>query len=233
MNEIITDLEKLSERSDEIDVAKQGKLVQETNIKLKTIIKEQGLTALSAPAIGIAYRIFVIKFGDKLKCFINPMIQKAEGLELSREKCSSIPDKEFIRPRNNKIHVIYSTPLGKIESVMLAGKAATVFQHEMDHLDGLLISDVGLEIDKDFDEATEEEKQEVLSAYLSSISEAAKQFNEDLSTDEETKETWNAAKFITSFAEGNIEIEKKELSNRKKKQLNKILKMFKKKGIKI
>ena len=39
MNEIITDLEKLSERSDEIDVAKQGKLVQETNIKLKTIIK--------------------------------------------------------------------------------------------------------------------------------------------------------------------------------------------------
>ena len=58
-------------------------------------------------------------------------------------------------------------------------------------------------------------------------------FNEDLSTDEETKETWKAAKFITSFAEGNIEIEKKELSNRKKKQLNKILKMFKKKGIKI
>ena len=103
----------------------------------------------------------------------------------------------------------------------------------MNLLDGILDSDIGLEVIPEFDEATEEEKQEVLSAYLSSISEAAKQFNEDLSTDEETKETWNAAKFITSFAEGNIEIEKKELSNRKKKQLNKILKMFKKKGIKI
>lgn len=207
MNEIITDLEKLSERSDEIDVAKQGKLVQETNIKLKTIIKEQGLTALSAPAIGIAYRIFVIKFGDKLKCFINPMIQKAEGLELSREKCSSIPDKEFIRPRNNKIHVIYSTPLGKIESVMLAGKAATVFQHEMDHLDGLLISDVGLEIDKDFDEATEEERLEVINMYLDSLDIKRKEIEKEIENTPELKQLSDAIDFMEAVQTGKVDIE--------------------------
>ena len=207
MNEIITDLEKLSERSDEIDVAKQGKLVQETNIKLKTIIKEQGLTALSAPAIGIAYRIFVIKFGDKLKCFINPMIQKAEGLELSREKCSSIPDKEFIRPRNNKIHVIYSTPLGKIESVMLAGKAATVFQHEMDHLDGLLISDVGLEIDKDFDEATEEERLEVINMYLDSLDIKRKEIEKAIENTPELKQLSDAIDFMEAVQTGKVDIE--------------------------
>ena len=207
MNEIITDLEKLSERSDEIDVAKQGKLVQETNIKLKTIIKEQGLTALSAPAIGIAYRIFVIKFGDKLKCFINPMIQKAEGLELSREKCSSIPDKEFIRPRNSKIHVIYSTPLGKIESVMLAGKAATVFQHEMDHLDGLLISDVGLEIDKDFDEATEEERLEVINMYLDSLDIKRKEIEKEIENTPELKQLSDAIDFMEAVQTGKVDIE--------------------------
>ena len=135
------------------------------------------------------------------------MIQKAEGLELSREKCSSIPDKEFIRPRNNKIHVIYSTPLGKIESVMLAGKAATVFQHEMDHLDGLLISDVGLEIDKDFDEATEEERLEVINMYLDSLDIKRKEIEKEIENTPELKQLSDAIDFMEAVQTGKVDIE--------------------------
>ena len=47
IDKIITDLEKLSGRAAEINVAKNGKLVQETNIQLKRISRENNLTALS------------------------------------------------------------------------------------------------------------------------------------------------------------------------------------------
>jgi peptide deformylase len=52
---------------------------------------------------------------------------------------------------------MYQKPAGAIETRQLVGLAAIVFQHEVDHLEGLLLSDVGLEIDSDFENATEEE----------------------------------------------------------------------------
>lgn len=208
MSDIITDLDVLSERSDEIDVAKQGKLVQETNIKLKKILNNnKDLNALSAPMIGVPYRMFVVKFNDKLKCFVNPMIQRADGLELSREKCECLPGKEFIRPRNNKIQVIYSTPLGKIESTMLAGKAAIVFQHQIDHLDGLLLSDVGLEIDEEFDKASDSSKMELIDLYLDSLDIKRKNLEKEIAEDEELSKLVKAIDFIENVQNGNVKVE--------------------------
>ena len=156
--EIVTDIEKLGDRAIEIDPRKQGKLVQEITLALKNTIREKNITSLSAPAIGFPYRIFCVSFdnGNNVRTFINPIISNASGFELSREKCTSIPGKEFIRPRNNKITFIYMSPMGKIESRSVAGFTAKVIQHEIDHLDGLLLSDIGLEIDEDFDKASEE-----------------------------------------------------------------------------
>ena len=163
---------------------------------------------------------------------MNPAFKSKDKLILFREK-DVITNKEYFMPRYTEVSLVFQDFAGNTKGFKFNEGASIIISQAMNLLDGILDSDIGLEVIPEFDEAPGEEKQEVLSAYLSSISEAAKQFNEDLSTDEETKETWNAAKFITSFAEGKIEIEKKELSNRKKKQLNKILKMFKKKGIKI
>ena len=104
---------------------------------------------------------------DQIKTFINPVIEaySPKGMQLSREKCSSLPGKEYIRVRNNDIRVMYQRPTGEAESNRLLGKAALVFQHEMDHLEGVLISDIGLEVIPEFDEATDEERAEVIKDY--------------------------------------------------------------------
>ena len=167
VKDIITDELQLSERAVEIDVRTQATEMREIIKALKDTMRAKGLSSLSAPAIGYNRRIFCIDFKDsEIKTFINPIIAQANGMQLSIEKCNCIPGKEFMRPRNNDLMIIYQRPTGQIENRQIVGMSAIVFQHELDHLDGLLLSDVGIEIDEDFHNATEEEKQEIIHAYL-------------------------------------------------------------------
>lgn len=198
------DIEKLSERAEEIDTRKDNKLVQEIVLALKNKIRERDLAALSAPQIGYNKRIFCINFNGDIRTFINPIITAVKGFELSREKCSSIPKKEFIRPRHNNIDVCYMTPLGKIESRKFLGLAAKVFQHHMDHLEGLLLSDIGLEIDADFDKASEEEKQKIIDMYLDSLDIKRKDLNTEVEADPELKKTADAIDFMTKLQRGEV-----------------------------
>ena len=207
--EIITDIDKLGNRSNEIDVRKQGQEMRDTILALKNTIREKNLLALSAPQIGKPYRIFCMAFdgGKDIRSFINPMISEVEGFELSKETCSSIPGKTFIRPRHNKILAMYQTPLGKIESKKMIGFAAKVFQHHIDHLDGLLLSDVGLEVDDDFFNASDEERAEVIKAYLESLDIKEKEIKEDIESDEDLKTQANAIKYMESVASGETKVE--------------------------
>ena len=199
---------ELSERSDEISLKIENKEMREITSAIKKVMRQKGLTSLSAPAIGYKKRIFCIDFKDQeIKTFINPIITNAKGLQLSREICSSIPGKEFIRPRNNEIEVMYQTPLGKAQSRKLIGLAAIVYQHEMDHLDGLLLSDVGLEVDELFDNASDDEKQEVIEAYLDSLDLKQKELTEEIQEDKELKQIDDARRFITSVYKGETKLE--------------------------
>ena len=207
--EIITDIDKLGSRAEEIDARKQGQLVQEITRALKTTIREKGIFSLSAPAIGYPYRVFCVAFdkGNNIRTFINPIISNASGFELSREKCTSIPDKEFIRPRNNKITFMYMSPMGKIETRSVAGYTAKVIQHEIDHLDGLLLSDIGLEIDEDFDKASEEERLEVINAYLDALDIKRKVLTDEIKSDKELSKINDAIDFMTKVATGEVTAE--------------------------
>lgn len=207
MKEIITDYEILSGRSDEIDVRKEGREAQEIVRELKAVVREKNLTGLSACQIGYNKRILVINFNGDIRSFINPIITGATGLELSREKCSSIPDKTFIRIRNNNISVAYQTPLGKVESRKLFGLAANVFQHHLDHLDGLLLSDVGLEVDEAFDNASDEEKGEIINLYLDSLDIRRKELKEEINNNDELKQMSDAIDFMEKVQKGEIEFD--------------------------
>lgn len=213
MREISTDYGALSTRCDEIDVRKEGKLAQEIVIELKKVVREKNLKGLSANQIGYDKRIMVINFNGDIRSFINPIISNAKGIELSRETCSSIPDKTFIRIRNNNIEVAYLTPLGKIESRKMFGLAANVFQHHLDHLDGLLLSDVGLEIDEDFDNATEEERAEVINMYLDALDIRHKEIKEEIESNEDLKQMSDAIDFIEKMQSGEIEVSIEKTSN--------------------
>ena len=206
--EIITDEIALSERAEEIDTLHESQLLQEIVKYLKrTLRKRDDLFALSAPAIGYNKRVFCMKFeDDQIKTFINPIIESysPSGMQLSREKCSSLPGKEYIRVRNNDIRVMYQRPTGEAESNRLLGKAALVFQHEMDHLEGVLISDIGLEIIPEFDEATDEERAEVIREYLDSLDIRLKKTNEEIQTDPDLKQIDDATRFMTGILTGEI-----------------------------
>ena len=151
-------------------------------------------------------RIFVINFNGDLRSFINPIISEAKGLTINREGCLSIPGKEFLRPRNTEITVLYQTPLGKVESRKLFGLAAMVFQHELDHLDGLTLEDIGLEVDENFDKASDDEKAEVIKAYMDSLDIKQKDIAKEIEENPELKKQNDAIKFMERLAKGEIEL---------------------------
>lgn len=211
--EIVTDYDKLSERASEFDLVKENTELQKIVLKLKNTIREYNLLGLSANQIGFDKRIICLNFNGDIKTFVNPIITNVAGFELSRETCSSIPEKTFIRTRNSKISITYQTPLGKIESVDLVGVAARVMQHHIDHLDGLLLSDVSLEIDADFDAATDEERQQVIDMYLDSLDISRKQIEEDIKNDEEALQISEAIRFIDSVQKGETVVESMPLTD--------------------
>ncbi len=207
---IITDLSELDKlgRAEEIDIKKDNKLMREIISNLKQVMRKNNLVSLSAPAIGYNKRIFCIDFSDKeIKTFINPLITRLEGLELSREICSSIPGKEFIRPRNKEVDIIYTTPTGQIKNNTFKGLAANVLQHEIDHLEGLTLADIGLEIDSDFDEATDEEKFEIINMYIDSLDITKEELMLDFEKDENLKKQYDADRFIEMLGSGKIKLE--------------------------
>ena len=205
--EIITDLEKIGVRSDEINVADFNKDIQKIVLQLKETIRANNITGLSAPQIGVMKRIFCINFNGDIRTFINPMITKVSGLQIVKETCASIPGKTYIRPRHTEIEATYSTPLGKIEARRFLGASAQMFQHLVDHLDGMLLPDVGLEVDEDFLNASEEEQEKVVNLYMDSLDIRRKEVNEEIEKDEDLKKTSDAIDFLTKVQKGEVELD--------------------------
>lgn len=217
MKEIIklTDenFEILSMRCEELNIKTENDLMREIILALKdTIRNSENCVGLAAPQIGYNKRMFCINFKGDIRTFINPIITNAKGLSLSRESCMSCPGKEYIRPRNNEIWVYYQTPLGKTESVKLFGFAAHVFQHELDHLDGITLADIGLEIDESYDKASDEERSELLAAYLDSLDLKQKQLQKEIEEDPELKKLDDSIKFMEAVQKGEVKVEQQSFT---------------------
>lgn len=203
VKELVTDTSKLQDWSIEINPTKEGKLCQDIVLALKNTMREHDLVYLTAPQIGYNRRLFCLRFGkNDYRTFINPVIENNIGITMSRETCVSIPGKTFIIPRFTKIKFFFTTPLGKVESGTLYGKAAEIFQHALEHLNGLLVDSFGLEIDSDFDNATEEEQAEILKMYAESLDIRQKNLEEEIKSDKNLHELDDAIKFMQSVRDG-------------------------------
>lgn len=206
----LEELDKLG-RSQEIDYEKEGKLLREIVGNIKRTMRKKELISLSAPGIGYNKRIFCIDFSDKeIKSFVNPVISNAEGLQLVREQCSSIPGKEYLVPRNSVLDIIYETPTGVIKTNRFKDVVAFVFQHEIDHLNGVTLEDIGLEVDSDFDNASQEEREEIIEMYLDSLDLRQKYLEEVINSDEELKMVSDRLKFVEALAKGEITFEEQK-----------------------
>lgn len=205
IKEIITDVEKLMIRSDECDVRKNSKAVRATVIDLKETMKEKSLPALCGPQIGIPMRVIMLNIDGSYKALCNPFISNADGFTLSRESDPCFPDKQFIVPRYNKVTVQYTNPLGKIESKVLLGLGAYLLQQCVDHLEGILVEEIGMEVDEEFDNASEDEKAEVIKFFMESLDIRYKDLQEEIEADPEAKKLNDAIKFMQAKERGEIE----------------------------
>jgi len=100
---------------------------------------------LAAPQIGISKRIIVIDTGDNLIEMVNPEIIYNEGEQTGTEGCLSVPDMVGIVKRAKKVTVKGLNRKGEEVSIEASDLLARAFQHEIDHLDGVLFIDRAIE----------------------------------------------------------------------------------------
>lgn len=208
--EIITDIDKLWEFAEVINPAADGELMQEIILSLKATMRANHLMSLSAPQIGYNKQVFCIKFGkNDYRTFLNPMIENvvSSTYHFARETCPSVPGKTFIIPRFGTIQMCFVTPMGEYKTTRLMGVAAEVAQHCIDLLNGNPIVNIGLEIDEDFDNATDDERAEILKMYVESLDLRGKKLREEINADEELKQIEDASNFIQAVNNGEVQIE--------------------------
>lgn len=105
---------------------------------------------LAAPQLGITKCLFVIdvrddKTGSWLrKAFINPKITgQSAATEIGSEGCLSIPGVYINVERSKFVTVEYQDVKGNQQILSASGLIARCIQHEIDHLDGVLMTDIG------------------------------------------------------------------------------------------
>ena len=110
---------------------------------IETMYAQNGV-GLAANQVGVLKQIFVAR-ADQVKgkelVFLNPRILKKEGTVKEFEGCLSIP--EFYEPvkRSKRVWLRAMTLSGEIVEVKGEGLLSRIFQHEVDHLNGILFVD--------------------------------------------------------------------------------------------
>jgi peptide deformylase len=122
---------------------------------------------IAAPQVSQSFRLFIVASRSNPRypnapmmeptAMINPkIISHGEEIVKDWEGCLSVPGKRGLVPRYQKIEVEYTDRKGLLQHQVLTDFVARIFQHELDHLDGIVFLD-RLESFKDL--FTEEEYQ--------------------------------------------------------------------------
>jgi peptide deformylase len=97
--------------------------------------------ALAAPQISILKRFTVINYLDEYLELINPEIIESSGEIAKNEGCLSLPGYYGMVVRAQTVKVRYQDRNGKTHTIERSDDMARCFQHEIDHLDGILFID--------------------------------------------------------------------------------------------
>jgi len=107
----------------------------------KTMETEKGV-GLAAPQVGSDLRICLARVDNTLFALINPEIKAySRKKEIFEEGCLSFPGKYFPVERPVKVKIKARDVHGKKMKIKAEGLLARVLQHEIDHLDGILVID--------------------------------------------------------------------------------------------
>lgn len=132
-----------------------GKVARLVDDMFDTLYDSDSGIALAAPQIGVQKQIVVWDIDDQQMALINPVVVESEGEWVYSEGCLSIPDLYVDILRPNQVLVRGLDLNGnevEIEASELMGR---MFQHEIDHLNGVLM----------FDRMTPEQRKEAMTEY--------------------------------------------------------------------
>ncbi len=127
----------------------KAKPVQRADIAVRRILRDMVDTMRDAPGVGLAgpqmgvpLRLVVIEFEDTLYKLINPEITwLSPERATADEGCLSLPGYIGAVERAEAVRIRAKNEQGKAISLHPSGWLARIFQHEIDHLDGIMFSD--------------------------------------------------------------------------------------------
>jgi peptide deformylase len=127
-------LKQVAPEVEEVD----GSLAHLVDDMVETMYQSEG-AGLAAPQIGVQKRLFVYDVGEGPEVLINPTIVELEGEWYHDEGCLSIPGLRLGIVRPDRVHITGFGLNGDERSLEADEFLGRVFQHEVDHLDGVLM----------------------------------------------------------------------------------------------
>jgi len=129
----------LRQRAREVDDI-DGRLKQLSDDMVETMYAAPGV-GLAAPQVGVQKRLFVYDTGDGEgpRTIVNPVLSEARGEWTFEEGCLSVPGLSWPIVRPKEVHLTGYDLDGNEVSIDADEYLARVLQHEVDHLDGVLL----------------------------------------------------------------------------------------------
>ena len=107
----------------------------------ETLIDSDGV-GLAAPQVGILRRVVLVDNGQKILELVNPTLVETSGEQIGAEGCLSVPGKYGLVKRPNYAKVRAQDRYGNWFETDGEELTARCFCHELDHLDGILYTQV-------------------------------------------------------------------------------------------
>lgn len=113
-----------------------------------TMIDENGV-GIAAPQVGVHQRLIIAETPSGNVAYINPeIISRSVRTVASMEGCLSVPGVSGVVKRHSSVKVKAKNRHGEEVEVKANGLLAIIFQHEIDHLDGILFIDRATQLTK-------------------------------------------------------------------------------------
>ena len=118
------------------------KEINETVELMRKIMEENNGVGLAANQIGMSWRLFVAKDGNKFYAVFNPeIISRSKESSVMEEGCLSVPEAVGLVERLEKIILTGQNKNGRKIKIKARDILARIFQHEIDHLNGVLFTE--------------------------------------------------------------------------------------------
>jgi peptide deformylase len=135
--------------SDKPVLRKKAKPIQRVDNSIRKMLDDMVDTMREAPGVGLAgpqigesLRVIVIEYDEKLYKLVNPEITwMSNEMMVDEEGCLSIPGYRGKVPRHAAVKVRAKDAKGRTTQIRADDHLARIFQHEVDHLDGILYPD--------------------------------------------------------------------------------------------